>query len=94
MAMNSPVDFLDMPGAGCAGQAFTQQRHHFAIAAAALGGVLVQDHVVKGRAEDHGLLADVFVAAVAGAADHHAAAVAGQCIDGGTRARMASGLWP
>ena len=59
------TDFLHMLGAGGVGQAFAQQGHDFAIAASALGSVLVQDHIVKCGAQDHGLRADVLVAAVA-----------------------------
>jgi hypothetical protein len=81
MAMNSP---RISSTCWCAArrQAFAQQGHHLAVGAAALGGVLVQDHVVEGGAQDHGLLADVLVAAVAGAADDHAAALGGQGIHG------------
>ena len=75
-------------------QAFAQQADDFAIGAAALGGVLVQDHVVEGGAQDHGLHADVLVAPVARTADDHAAALAGQGISRPAPGRMASGLWP
>ena len=57
-------------------------------------GVLVEDHVVEGVAEDRGLVADVAVAAVAGAADHHRARLAGMVSTAATSARIASGLWP
>jgi hypothetical protein len=78
------TDLFDMLVRG-ARQAFAQQGHHLAVGAAALGGVLVQDHVVEGGAQDHGLLADVLVAAVAGAADDHAAALAGHGFTACTR---------
>jgi hypothetical protein len=71
------VDLFHVRGARRALQAFAQQRQHFAIGAAALAGVLVQDHVVERRAQDARLPADVLVAPIAGAADDHRAARAG-----------------
>jgi hypothetical protein len=56
-------------------EALAQQAEHLAVGAAALALVLVEDDVVEGVAEDLGLLADVLVAPVAGAADDHAAAL-------------------
>ena len=75
-------------------QALAQQRDDLAVGAAALGGVLVEQHAVEGRAEDLRLLADVLVAAVAGGADDHAAALRRHGLDGSHQARIASGLWP
>ena len=49
-------------------QALAQQGQHLAVGPTALAGVLVEDHVVEGAAQDLGLLADVLVAAVAGTA--------------------------
>nr|GEU28368.1 hypothetical protein [Tanacetum cinerariifolium] len=69
------VDFLHVRRARRAVQARAQQRDHFAVHAAALARVFVQDHVVECAAEDFGLQRDVLVAAVAGARDHHAAAL-------------------
>ena len=63
-------------------QTFAQQRHHFAIGAPALGRVLVKNHVVKGRAQNHRLVADVAVAPVARAADDDAAPLRGHGVDG------------
>src|SRR5471030_8472 len=69
------VDLVDPRGARRAVQALAQQRHHFAVDAAALTCVLVQHHVVESAAEDLGLLRDVLVAPVAGAGNDHRAAL-------------------
>ena len=72
-----------MAGAARALQAVAQQAQHLAVGAAALAGVLVQQHLVEGSAQDLGLGADVLVAAVAGAADHHRAAAGRHGFGGG-----------
>ena len=68
---------MDVLGARRAGQAGPQQRHDFAMGAPALTLVLVQHHFVKGMPQHFGLLADVFIAPVARAADDHRAAFGG-----------------
>ena len=75
------VDFFHVAGAFGALQALAQQGEDFAVGAAALAGVLVEDDVVEGCAEDAGLLADVFIAPVARAADDDAAAARGHVAD-------------
>jgi hypothetical protein len=78
-------------------EAELQQRQDFAVGAAALALVLIEDDLIEGVAEDLGLLADVFVAPVAGAADDDGAAAVGLygiLSMALTRAWMASGLWP
>jgi hypothetical protein len=70
------VDLFHVGGARGALQALAQQGQHLAVGPAALAGVLVEDHVVEGLAQDLGLLADVLVAAVARAGDDHRAALA------------------
>jgi hypothetical protein len=40
-------------------QPLPQQAHDLAVGAAALAGILEEDDVVEGAAEDHGLVADV-----------------------------------
>ena len=54
-------------------QTFAKQGDHFTIGAAALAGILIQNHLIKSIAEDFGLLADIVIAPVAGPADHHQA---------------------
>jgi len=72
------VDFFHVAGAFGALQTLAQQGEDFAVGAAALAGVLVEDDVVEGCAEDAGLFADVFIAPVARAADDDAAAARGR----------------
>ena len=95
MALNLTPYLADLAGAGGALQALAQQRHHLAVFAAALASVLVEDDFVEGGAQDLGLFADVLVAPVACAADHHRAVLSRHGVDSrATSARMASGLWP
>jgi hypothetical protein len=83
MATNSPRISSDLVVRWRLAQTRTQQGQHLAVFPAALAGVLVQDHVVEGIAQDGGLLADVLVAAVARAADDHRARLGRQRFDGG-----------
>src|SRR5256885_11072141 len=59
------LDLGHVVGARCALQALLQQGQDFTVGAAALAGILVEDDVVEGLAQDLGLLGDVLVAAVA-----------------------------
>ena len=54
-----------MPGAAGAMQALLQQGNDFAIGATPLTGILVEQHFVESGAKDAGLLADVFITAIA-----------------------------
>ena len=63
------MNFADVTGAGGVLQPGLQERQHFAIGTPALALILIENDAVKGFAEDFGLLADVFVAAVSGTAD-------------------------
>ena len=65
------VDGVDLPGAPGIAQTVAEQGDDFAVLAPALAGILVENHLVEGFAKDLGLLADIVVAAVAGAADDH-----------------------
>src|SRR5574343_1066985 len=73
------VDALGAPGVG---QAVEQQADDLAVGAAALAGILVENHIVEGVPEDLGLLPDVLVAPVAGAADDDRAADRRHVVDG------------
>ena len=53
------VDLLDFLGALGVGQAQLQQRQHFAVGAAALALILIEQDLIEGVAENFGLLADV-----------------------------------
>ena len=82
MARNSPRISSTAVARLALRQAFAQQGQHFAVGATALALVLVEDDLVEGIAEDLGLLADVLVAAVTGAADHHHAPLGRHGLDG------------
>ena len=58
------ADLFYVAGARGPGQSLAQQGHDLAVGPAALGGILVQDHIVERCAQDHGLLADVLVTPV------------------------------
>src|SRR5690606_21638797 len=86
------ADLLHARRARRAGQALPQQREYFAVAAAALALVFVEDHLVERLAENLGLAPDVLVAPVAGAADDHEAAVCGHRFDGARERRDGVGI--
>ena len=65
------ADFFDLSTAPGAGESLAQQLQHLTVSAAALAGVLKQEHLVEGLAEDLRLLAYVFIATVTGTADDH-----------------------
>ena len=63
------ANLVDAPCSTGIGQSFAQQCNDFAIAAAALSRILVEDDIVEGVAQDLGLAAQVLVATVACPAD-------------------------
>ena len=66
-----------LDGALGVGQSFAQQGNHLAIVAPPLALVFEHHHLVKGIAQDFGLLADVLVTPIARAADDHGSARSG-----------------
>ena len=63
------VDFLDFPRPPCILESVAQQGKHFAVGAAALAGILIEDDTVKGISQDFSLPADILVTPFTGAAD-------------------------
>ena len=61
---------VNMLGPAGIGQAVTQQTDDFTILASALTGILIKNDIIKGIAENFGLLANVVVTTVAGTTDH------------------------
>src|SRR3546814_5726281 len=67
------MNLLQLFGALRIDQTLTQQSQHFAILAAALTHVLIQNHFIECIAKYFRLAAYVDVAPIAGSADNHAA---------------------
>ena len=55
--MEFPPNFFDSPGSTRPYKALTQQRKHFAVRAAALAGILIQNDIIESLTQNSGLIA-------------------------------------